>query len=187
MHLPNLISSHPSLTLPSCTTCQSNVSPPQTRLAEKVLRPIRNSDKHSSLPQLQTRDSRSNGLQIHVRSLGEDAVTKHEPVEGWVEGEKDTTTASSRVYEPTRLPIYGRAMRRANWRDNQDVNMNMMVISRILIPAIFIIFNCCYWGVALTYVQYSILLHSITITVLYRSPWLSMVCYLIFSLSESLG
>lgn len=163
MNLLTLISLHLSLTLPPCTTCQSNVSPPQFRLAEKVLRPIRNPHKHSSIPQLQTSESKSNGLQIHVRSLGEDTGTKHEPVEGWAEDEKDTTTTASRVYEPTRLPIYGRAMHRANWRDNQDVNMNMMVISRILIPVIFIIFNCCYWGVALTYVKYSTLQVSIAL------------------------
>ncbi|KAK4320578.1 hypothetical protein Pmani_008582 [Petrolisthes manimaculis] len=68
------------------------------RLAEIFCRT--NSRKSSSISQLHTSDSRSNGIHIHVRSQVEADVTKHTSVEGWTDDERDTekdTSTDSKV------------------------------------------------------------------------------------------
>ncbi|XP_071548102.1 uncharacterized protein [Panulirus ornatus] len=62
--------------------------------------------------------------------------------------------ANDHSHEEVRArPLYGRAIRRANWADNKDVNMSLMTKSRILIPVLFFIFNGCYWGAAISHVN----------------------------------
>nr|XP_045585044.1 glycine receptor subunit alpha-2-like [Procambarus clarkii] len=100
-----------------------------------------------------TPKAKSNGIQIEVKSL-EICRSKSRTrscVSGGGPEAADTDGVESEAAR--RIPVYGRAVRRIDWTTNQDVNMRLMEKSRVLIPAIFIIFNCTYWGAALGYVN----------------------------------
>ncbi|XP_042218514.1 uncharacterized protein LOC121863781 isoform X3 [Homarus americanus] len=74
----------------------------------------------------------------------------------WMNNKTEHPESSTDIQKPEvvrHLPVYGRAFRRQNWSENQDVNMALMKKSRIMIPIIFFIFNCIYWGTAIKYVK----------------------------------